>query len=130
MARHLVVLKNIRNVFKQLNHSNVIQLVRINGKVITEKANLSILTFAMAYILVFFLGSLVTIITGIDPVTATSSTISSLGNIGPAMGTAGPLAGYSHFPGITKIIHSFLMIIGRLELMTVFVIFTKTFWKI
>ncbi len=130
MARHLIVLKNIRNVFKQLNHSKAIQLVRINGKVISEKANLSILSFAMTYIMVFFIGSFATIITGIDPVTATSSTISSLGNIGPAMGTAGPMDGYSHFPGITKLIHSLLMIIGRLELMTVFVIFTKSFWKI
>ena len=130
MARHLVIIKNIRNIFKQLNHSKAIQLIRINGKVISEKANFSVLYFAMSYIMVFFIGSFLTIITGIDPETATSSTISSLGNIGPAMGTAGPMDGYSHFPGITKIIHSFLMIIGRLELMTVFVIFTKSFWRI
>jgi trk system potassium uptake protein TrkH len=130
MARHLVILKNIRNVFKQLNHSKAIQLIRVNGKVIPEKTNFSILTFTMSYLLLFFVGSGITIITGIDPATAVSSTISSLGNIGPALGTAGPMAGYSHFPDITKLFHSFLMIIGRLELMTVFVIFTKSFWKI
>ena len=130
MARHLVILKNISNLFRQLNHSKSIQLIKVNGNVISEKRNLSILTFTLFYLLVFFIGSGVTIITGIDPVTAVSSTISSLGNVGPAMGTAGPMVGYSHFPDITKLFHSFLMIIGRLELMTVFVIFTKPFWKI
>ena len=70
------------------------------------------------------------VITGIDPLTAASASATSLGNAGPGFGSIGPLFNFLHLPATSKLISSLLMIIGRLEIYTFFIIFTRSFWKI
>jgi len=53
-----------------------------------------------------------------------------MAGIGPGLGTVGPMSNFSDMPEISKIVLSLLMIIGRLEIMTVFVLFGKSFWKL
>ncbi len=130
IARHLIVLKNIKNVFIKLNHPKSISLIRLNGKSVTENTNISILSFVVLYLFLFILGTIIIIITGIDPVTASSSVATCMAGIGPGLGTVGPMSNFGGMPGISKFILSLLMIIGRLEIITVFTIFTRTFWKV
>lgn len=70
------------------------------------------------------------VISGWDIITATSSVASCLGNVGPGLGLVEPTANYSPFSDLDKIIFSLLMIVGRLEVITVFTLFTKSFWKL
>jgi len=130
MARHLIVLKNIRNVFIKLNHPKSISFVRLNGKIITENTNIAILSFVVLYLFLFIMGSILVVLTGVDPVTASSSVASCMAAIGPGLGTVGPSGSFADMPEMSKIILSLLMIIGRLEIITVFTIFTRTFWKL
>jgi trk system potassium uptake protein TrkH len=130
MARHLLVIKNIRNVFKKLNHPNVITQVRMNNKPVQEKDNISAISFVVFYLFIFLMGTVTVVLTGIDPVTSASAVATSLGNVGPGLGLVGPMYNYSSLPEISKFIFSMLMIIGRLEIMTVFALFSKSFWKL
>jgi trk system potassium uptake protein len=130
MARHLIVLKNIRNVFIKLNHPKSISLIRLNGKIITENTNVSVLSFVVIYLFLFLIGSVIVVLTGVDPVTASSSVASCMAAIGPGLGSVGPTGDFANIPELSKIVLSLLMIIGRLEIMTVFAIFTRTFWKL
>lgn len=130
MARHLIVLKNIKNVFIRLNHPKSISPVRLNGRIIPENTNISILSFVVLYLFIFLIGSLLVVLTGVDPVTASGSVATCMAGIGPGLGSVGPLSNFAHLPQITKVILSSLMIIGRLEIITVFTIFTRTFWKL
>jgi trk system potassium uptake protein TrkH len=130
MARHLIVLKNIKNVFIRLNHPKSVSFVRLNGKVISEKANITILSFIILYLFLFLMGTLVVVLTGTDPVTASSSVATCMAGIGPGLGTVGPSSNFASLHQLTKIILSMLMIIGRLEIITIFTIFTRTFWKL
>lgn len=130
MARHLIVIKNIKNVFTKLLHPNVITQVKLNSKPLSEKTNLSIISFVIFFLFIFLTGTLLIVITGVDPVTAASSVAASLGNIGPGLGTTGPLYNYAHMPVISKFILIILMIIGRLEILTAFALFTRSFWKL
>lgn len=130
MARHLIVLKNIKNVFIKLNHPKSISFVRLNGKPLSENMNVSILSFVVLYLFVFLIGTIIVVFTGVDPVTASSSVASCMAAIGPGLGTVGPSGNFAQLPEITKVILSILMIIGRLEIITVFTIFTRTFWKL
>jgi trk system potassium uptake protein TrkH len=57
------------------------------------------------------------------------SVIASLGNIGPGIGSVGPMDNFAHIPDAGKWFLSFLMMLGRLELFTVMIIFTPVFWK-
>jgi trk system potassium uptake protein len=130
MARHLIVIKNIKNVFIKLNHPKSISFVRLNGKILPENTNISILSFVVLYLFLFMIGTIIVILTGVDIVTASSSVASCMAAIGPGLGTVGPSGNFSNLPELTKVILSLLMIIGRLEIITVFTIFTRTFWKL
>jgi trk system potassium uptake protein TrkH len=130
MARHLIVLKNIKNAFIKLNHPKSITFLRLNGKSIAENTNISILSFVVLYLFIFVLGTIIVVITGVDPVTAASSAATCMAGIGPGLGTVGPMSNFAHLPDASKLVLSLLMIIGRLEIITVFTIFTRTFWKL
>jgi trk system potassium uptake protein TrkH len=130
MARHLIVLKNIKNVFIRLNHPKSISFVRLNGKVITENTNISVLSFVVTYLFLFIIGTISVVLNGVDPVTASSSVASCMAAIGPGLGTVGPAGSFADIPELSKVILSLLMIVGRLEILTVFAIFTRTFWKL
>ncbi|MBK8883628.1 MAG: TrkH family potassium uptake protein [Bacteroidales bacterium] len=130
MARHLIVIKNIRNVFIKLNHPKSVSFIRLNGKVLTENTNTSILSFVVLYLFLFIIGTLIVVLNGVDLVTASSSVASCMAAIGPGLGTVGPSGSFAMIPEFSKVILSLLMIIGRLEIITVFTIFTRTFWKL
>jgi len=130
MARHLVVIKNIKNIFVKLNHPKSISFIKLNGKSVTENTNISILSFVVLYLFLFLLGTVIIVITGVDPVTASSSAATCMAGIGPGLGSVGPMSNFSGMPEISKVVMSLLMIIGRLEIITVFTIFTRTFWKL
>jgi trk system potassium uptake protein TrkH len=130
MARHLIVLKNIKNIFVKLNHPRSISFIKLNGKSLTESTNVSILSFVVLYLFLFVLGTIIIVITGVDPITASSSAATCMAGIGPGLGSVGPLSNFSGLPEVAKVILSLLMIIGRLEIITVFTIFTRVFWKL
>jgi trk system potassium uptake protein len=130
MARHLIVIKNIKNVFIKLNHPKSISLIRLNGKSVAESTNIAILSFVVLYLFLFILGTLIIVVTGSDVVTAASAVATCMAGIGPGLGTVGPMSHFANLPDISKLVLSLLMIIGRLEIITVFTIFTRTFWKI
>jgi trk system potassium uptake protein len=130
MARHMVVMKNIKNLFIRLNHPKSVSFVRVNGKAIAENTNISILSFVVFYLFIFLIGTITVTFTGLDPVTASSSVATCMAGIGPGLGGVGPTGSFADIPQITKVILSLLMIIGRLEIITVFTIFTRTFWKL
>lgn len=130
MARHLIVIKNIKNIFTKLPHSNLITQVRLNGKSVPEKANITVLSFVALYLFIFLVSTVIIVLTGLDPVTSASAVASSMGNVGPGLGSIGPMFNYSDLPELSKFIFSLLMIIGRLEIITVFALFAKSFWRL
>ena len=130
MARHLIVIKNIKNVFIKLNHPKSISFIRLNGKSVAENTNISILSFVVLYLFLFIIGTIIVVFTGVDTVTASSSVATCMAGIGPGLGNVGPMSNFSQMPDVSKVVLSLLMIIGRLEIITVFTIFTRTFWKV
>jgi trk system potassium uptake protein TrkH len=130
MARHLIVIKNIRSVFKRLNHPNAIASIKLNGKVVSESTNITIVSFVILYLFLFIAGTLIVTATGVDPVTSASSVATCMAGIGPGLGNVGPMSNFASMPEISKIVLSFLMIIGRLEIITVFALFSRSFWKL
>jgi len=130
MSRHLIVIRNVKNLFTRLIHSNVITQIKLNGRPVSEKDNTSIISFVILYLSIFLAGTIIVTLTGLDPVTSASGVAATLGNVGPALGSLGPVCNYAHMPEITKFIFVILMIVGRLEIITVFVLFTRSFWKL
>ena len=128
MVRHLMMLKNIRRNFRQMISPNAILPIRLNNNVISSETNRSILTFIAVYFLVFLIGSASLILIGIDGQTASSSVATCMAGIGPGIGTVGPVSNFAHLPDLGKMILSFMMLVGRLEIYTVIVLFSRNFW--
>jgi len=130
MARHWIVLKNIQKIFIKLIHPSAITQIKINKKPVSDRTNISVISFVLFYIFIFLTGTIMTVLTGVDPVSAASGAASMLGNVGPGLGTIGPMNNYAHIPEFSKFIFSLLMITGRLEIYTIFIIFGNSFWKL
>ncbi|MBD0836369.1 TrkH family potassium uptake protein [Aestuariibaculum suncheonense] len=129
VVRHLILIKNGFLEFKRALHPNAILPVRYNTKAISGDIVFNILAFFILYMLSFIVGALVFSMFGIDYTSAVGLSASSLGNIGPALGSFGPVNNYAALPPLAQWWSSFLMLIGRLELFTVLILFTPFFWR-
>ena len=129
VVRHIVMLKNSFLEFKKALHPNAIIPVRYDGKAINKSIVFNIISFFIIYMLIFIMSSVVFTFFGLDFISALGAAASSLGNIGPAIGSVSPVDNFSHLSNGAKWFCSFLMLIGRLELFTVLILFTPFFWR-
>ena len=129
IVRHIVMLKNSFLEFKKTLHPNAIIPVRYNGKAVSQTIVFNILSFFVIYMLIFIISSVILTFLGLDFMSALGAAASSLGNIGPAIGSVSPVDNFAHLSTGAKWFCSFLMLIGRLELFTVLILFTPFFWR-
>jgi trk system potassium uptake protein TrkH len=129
MARHLVVLKNIKRSFRQILRPNAIYRLTLNKQYINDETNNSILGFIVLYFMIFAVGSMSILLMGADVETSISSVATCMSGIGPGIGAVGPANNFAFLPDISKFILSFLMVVGRLEIYTVIELFTINFWR-
>lgn len=117
-----------RSIFKFM-HPNAVKPVKYNGKSLSEEVVHSTISFMILYFLIFIVSAVLLSILGLDFVSAATSSLTSLGNVGPAFGMIGPFDNFSVLPGLSRLIMIFNMWVGRLELYTVILLFTREFWK-
>ncbi len=129
IVRHIIMFKNSFLEFKKLIHPNAIIPIRYDTKQIPQTIITNILAFYVLYMLIFILSSVILTFFGLDFESAIGAASSSLGNIGPAIGSVSPVDNFEHLSNSAKWFCSFLMIIGRLELFTVLILFSPFFWK-
>ena len=129
IVRHIIMIKSSFYEFKKLLHPNAIIPVRFDGSSVSKSIIYNILSFFILYMLIFIISSLILTFMGLDFLSAIGAAASSLGNIGPAIGSVSPVDNFAHFSIPAKWFCSFLMLIGRLELFTVLILFTPFFWR-
>lgn len=129
IVRHLILVKNILRTFRQLISPNAILSMKLNGNHISDDNNNSIITFILVYLLIFVAGSMVIMVTGVNPGEAASMVATSMAGIGPGIGSVGPAGNFAHIPEAGKMILPVLMILGRLEIYTMLILFSDYFWR-
>jgi trk system potassium uptake protein len=129
VVRHVVAFKLLKRTVLSLLHPDMVRHTRINDQKITdEKAN-SVVAFIILYIFIVVISTFIINAMGIDIHTSAGSVLATLGGIGPGIGLVGPAGNFSMIPEAGKLYLCFVMILGRLEILTVLVLFTPTFWK-
>ena len=103
--------------------------LKLNGNVVNDENNRNILSFISIYLLVFIVSSIVLVVLGLDGQTASSSVATCMAGIGPGIGTVGPVSNFYHLPQTAKIVLSFLMLLGRLEILTLLMLFIPAYWR-
>jgi trk system potassium uptake protein len=129
VIRLVTLFKLALNEMKYLLHPRAVLPLWIDGKVIKKDMVYSIAAFVFLYISMLLLTTLVCASSGIDLTTSFTASLATVGNIGPGFGLVGPVDNYAFFADYVKWFLSFAMIVGRLEVYTVLIIFTKSFWK-
>ncbi len=129
VIRILALMKLIRREVTKILHPRAVVSVKFGDQSVSEDTLLNIAGFFMLYMLIFIFGSIIISLEGIGFMGATSAVAATLGNIGPGFGFVGPTHTYSAFSDASKLLLSFFMLLGRLELFTVIALFSPKFWR-
>ena len=135
IVRHLLLFKLVKRELEQTVHREVIVPIRINRRVVDEKALRSAIVFVLLYLLTFAVGALFLVadsrragedLTAFD---AFGAAAACLGNVGPAFGFAGPYGSFAPFSDFSTWICTVLMWLGRVEIIPVVVLLTRAYWR-
>lgn len=128
-VRISIFVKNGFAEFKRLIHPSAVIPPKINGKVIRSATITNVMAFFQFYIIIVAGATLSFTAMGVSFDEAVSVAFATIGNIGPGLGQYGPMGCYANFPLLGKWVMAFVMLVGRLELFTVLLLFSRELWK-
>ena len=129
VMRIYLVVKFVFMEITRLLHPHAVLPVRMGGVAVQRDVVTNILGFFALFILIFAGGVFTMSLLGLDLLTSLGAVAATLGNIGPGLGRVGPTDNYAFIPPAGKWVLSFLMLLGRLELFTVIVLFSPSYWR-
>ena len=128
--RAVMTLKTLRNNFRQILHPNAVLPVKINGMSVPQSRIVALFAFFTLFMCMILVTAAIMIISGIDTINSIVIALSCVSNIGPSLSNdIGANISWSGMPDYIKWVLSLLMLMGRLEIMTVLVLFTRSFWR-
>ena len=128
MVRVIVIFKFIRNAFKELIHPTGMYSLKLSGQNLDSVVVRRICNFLSWFIIVFVINVLVLTFAGMSLEDASIAFITCFSNLGVGSGATGPSASFADLPTVSKWVLSADMLIGRLEIMTVLLIFFRSTW--
>jgi trk system potassium uptake protein TrkH len=129
MFRTLLLARQAQREMKLLVHPSAVIPVRIGGQVVPDRIAYSVLAFIFLYFQTIAVLTFAMLLTGMPLVTAFTSVVASVNNLGPALGPTGPAGTYQVLTDVQTWICTVGMILGRLEIFSVLILFTATFWR-
>jgi len=136
VVRHLLLGKILRREIAQTMSPEVVQPIRLNGSPVDERAVRAIAAFVLLYVGIWAGGAAIIAIdsaisgVGLGTLDALAASATTLGNIGPAFGIAGPTGSYAGVGDVSKLTMIGLMWVGRLEIIPVVVLATRHYWRL
>lgn len=129
MVRVMVLFKYIRKTINELIHSSSMYNIKISGQLVDEVAVRRVLSFFSLLILLFMVNVVALTASGMSLEDASVSFLTCFSNYGPGTGITGPNGTFGNIPDFAKWLLSFDMLVGRLEIFTILLLFTRSFWR-
>jgi trk system potassium uptake protein len=135
VVRHLLIGRILRRELDQTVHPEAVTLIRLNRTTVDERTVRAVIAFVLLYVGLFAVGALLLMLdaasrdTAVTPFQAIAAAAAALGNVGPAFGFAGPYGSFAPFSDLSKFILVTLMWLGRLEIIPVAVLLTRSYWR-
>lgn len=128
--RMLMLLRVLRNEFHHILHPNAVLPVRMGEQTVSQSRLVTLLAFFTLYVCMLLLTTLIMVLSGVDATNSITIAFSLISNVGAGLDTnIGPQMSWADLGDGIKWLCSFLMLVGRLEIMAVLVLFTRGFWK-
>jgi trk system potassium uptake protein TrkH len=135
VVRHVLIAKILRRELDQTMHPEVVAPIRLNGSAVNERTLRAVISFVLLYVGIFVAGATLLLLdssrAGVEltPFDAIAAAATTLGNVGPAFGFAGPMGSFEPFSDASTGIMAALMWLGRLEIIPIVVLFTRSYWR-
>jgi trk system potassium uptake protein TrkH len=135
LVRHVVIAKMLRRELDQTIHPELVEPVRLNGGAVDERTLRSIIAFAFLYVGIAAAGAFGVLLDSaradvvVTPFQAIAAAATTLGGVGPGFGFAGPMGSFEPFSDVSKVLLTALMWLGRLEIIPIVVLFTRSYWR-
>ncbi|MDK4687867.1 TrkH family potassium uptake protein [Kingella negevensis] len=129
LVRVLALIKIFFRETTLLQHPKAIHVVKVNGRALSDHVAMSITAFIFAYCTTIIFFTFIMMITGMDFISALTSMVACITNAGPGLGLVGPSHNYAGLNDLQKWICVIVMLLGRLEIFTVLILFTPSYWK-
>ena len=128
-VRLAIIMKNGIAEFQRRIHPNAIIPVKLNEKAVPQQTINNIMAFLIFYVFIIAITVVIFSASGVNFDESIGAAVSAIGNVGISIGQFGPAGTYADFPMVAKWVMSFVMLIGRLEIFTVLLLFTRILWK-
>ena len=128
-SRVLILLRAMRREIHRLLHPKSVEVIKLDGRVVEERAVRTVLAFLGCYLLILLGAGLIISLDGYPFATSFSSALSSLSNVGPGLELVGPTGNFSALSPLSKLVMSACMVIGRLEIFPILILLTPTAWR-
>ncbi len=129
MARMLTMAKFAFRESAILQHPNAVRTVKVNGRSLNERVAMSVVAFVFVYFMTVVVFSFLMMLSGLDLISGVTAVVACITNTGPGLGSVGPAHNYAALSDMQKWLLSAVMLLGRLEIFTVFILFTPQYWK-
>jgi trk system potassium uptake protein TrkH len=129
VVRHVLMARLTLRELKRTLHPRAVLPVKLGGRVVPSPIMQGVIVFFLFYMLTFALCAAVVIVLGADLVTGISAAAAAISNVGPGFGAVGPMANFADLHPVSRITLTLTMWIGRLEVITVLVIFRAEAWR-
>ena len=129
MMRMLLLLKQAQLEMVRIVHPSVVNPVVIGNQVVPPRVMQNIIAFMMVYGATLVVLTMLLVFSGLDIVSAFTAVVACLNNIGPGLGNVGPALNYGSLSDFQTWVCTFAMVLGRLELLSLLVLFTPQFWR-
>ena len=128
-VRIAIFAKSALAEIKRRIYPNAVIPVRFNGRTLREQTTSNVMAFMFFYIVIIVLAVLVFCASGVAFDEAIGTAVSAIGNVGVSIGQFGPMGTYADYPYVAKWTATLVMLIGRLEIFTVLLLFSRALWK-
>ena len=129
VSRFLILWKSILKQVKGMLHPKSVNVVKVNGKKISNETLQGVYAYFSAYVFVFGISVLLVALDNFDFATTISGVLTTLSNVGPGISRVGPIENFQSFSVLSKIVFSMDMLIGRLEIFPFLMICSPSFWR-
>ena len=129
VCRFVILCKSIRQEIRKILHPNVVTMVKINGKKVSNDTMRGINTFFAAYIFILVMSVLIVSVDNFDFATSFSGVLTTINNVGPGISKVGPAENFHMFSPLSKLVFCFDMLVGRLEIFPYLLLLSPDLWR-
>ncbi len=128
-VRFVLLFKTVKREVRRIIHPRSVYTVKYGGKTVDSDIIAGVTNYFFIFIILFAIALLLVSLDGFDLVTNFTAVATAIGNVGPGLAVVGPMGNFADYSNFSKIVFSFIMLFGRLEIYPMLILFAPTFWK-